>query len=261
MSAHIRIEPDGAVAHLVLDRPEKHNAVTPEMAAAIRAARERLDDDPAVRCILVRGAGERAFCAGTDLRSIDVYPDAWAWRHSVNYALEFGAFRKPVVAALKGWVMGGGFEIALNCDIRVAARSARFAAPEVRHGWLGAGGFSQRLTRLVGYGQASRILLTGDTLDAETAFRIGIVEVLVDDGQEVAEAAALAARIAQHSEIATVTNKAGIRAAMEAPLTAGLAMERELMALAFAMGAKERGVAAFDRAQGAKAAATGRTDA
>lgn len=261
MSPHIRIEAEGAVAHLVIDRPEKHNAITPEMADAIRAARETLDANPAVRCVLVRGGGERAFCAGTDLRSIDVYPDAWAWRHSVNYALEFGAFRKPVVAALKGWVMGGGFEIALNCDIRVAARSAKFAAPEVKHGWLGAGGFSQRLTRLVGYGQASRILLTGDTLDADTAFRIGLVEFLVDEGQEVAEAAALATRIAAHTEIATVTNKAGIRAAMEGSLTAGLAMERELMGLAFAMGAKERGVAAFDSAQGAKAATTGKTEA
>ncbi len=241
------IRRDDHTAEIVLNRPAKHNAITPGMAAAIRDAREALDTDRSVRCILVRGAGERAFCAGTDLSSLDQYEDAWAWRHSINYALEFGAFRKPVVAALKGWVMGGGFEIALNCDIRVASATARFAAPEVKHGWLGAGGFSQRLTRLVGYGQASRLLLTGATIDAAEAYRIGVCEFLVDEGQEVEAARRLAAEIAAHQEVATVTNKAGIRAAMEGGLSNGLAMERELMAMAFALGAQKSGPDAFKR--------------
>ncbi|PVE24935.1 enoyl-CoA hydratase/isomerase family protein [Microvirga sp. KLBC 81] len=239
------LRPGDNTAELVLNRPAKHNAITPNMAAAIREARHALDADRSVRCILVRGAGERAFCAGTDLGTLGVYEDAWAWRHSVNYALEFGEFRKPVIAALKGWVMGGGFEIALNCDIRIASTTAKFAAPEVKHGWLGAGGFSQRLTRLVGYGQASRILLTGSTMDAAEAYRIGVCEFLVEEGQEVAAARRLAAEIAAHPEVATVTNKAGIRAAMEGGLTGGLAMERELMALAFALGAQQSGPEAF----------------
>src|SRR5688500_1957568 len=160
-----------------------------------------MDRDDETRVILVRGAGERAFCAGTDLNTLDDYADAWAWRNGVNYALAFGAVRKPLVAALKGWVFGGGFEIALNCDIRVASRTAKFAAPEVKHGWLGAGGFSQRLTRLVGYGQASRILLTGEPIDAEEAHRIGVVEILVEEGGEVAEARRIAGINAAHSEI------------------------------------------------------------
>ena len=136
-------------------------------------------------------------------------------------------------------------EIALNCDIRVASRGAKFAAPEVKHGWLGAGGFSQRLTRLVGYGQASRILLTGEAINAEEAYRIGVVEFLVDEGSELAEARRLAATIGGHSEIATVTNKAGVRAAMEGGLTNGLAMERELMCLSFALGSQRSGPEAF----------------
>ena len=162
----------GGVAELVLNRPAKHNAITPAMSAAIREALQLLELDNKVRCVLVRGAGERAFCAGTDLHTLDDFADAWAWRNSINYALEFNAFRKPLVAAVKGWAFGGGFEIALNCDIRVASKTAKFAAPEVKHGWLGAGGFSQRLTRLVGYGQASRILLTGKPIDAQEAYRI-----------------------------------------------------------------------------------------
>ncbi|MGN6766199.1 MAG: enoyl-CoA hydratase/isomerase family protein [Rhizobiaceae bacterium] len=246
MIDEIQIEkPGNGTAELVLNRPAKHNAVTPAMAAAIRESLAALDADAEVRAVLVRGAGERAFCAGTDLHTLDDFADAWAWRNAINYALEFGGVRKPLVAALKGWVFGGGFEIALNCDIRVASRDARFAAPEVKHGWLGAGGFSQRLTRLVGYGQASRILLTGEPLDAEEAYRIGLVEFLVLEGGEVAEGRRLAALIAGHSEVATVTNKAGIRAAMEGGLTNGLAMERELMALSFALGSQRAGPDAF----------------
>lgn len=248
MSDDILVEkPGNHTAELVLNRAAKHNAITPEMAQAIRDHLAGLERDPEIRAVLVRGAGERAFCAGTDLYSLDQYGDAWAWRNAVNYALEFGAFRKPLVAALKGWVFGGGFEIALNCDIRVASRTARFAAPEVKHGWLGAGGFSQRLTRLVGYGQASRILLTGEPIEAEEAHRIGVVEILVAEGEEVAEGRRLTAAIAAHSEIATTTNKAGIRAAMEGGLTNGLAMERELMALSFALGSQKSGPEAFEK--------------
>ena len=247
MTDEIVIEkPGDGTAELVLNRPTKHNAITPAMSAGIRETLAALDGDADVRCVLVRGAGERAFCAGTDLNTLDEFPDAWAWRRSVNYALEFGAFRKPLVAAVKGWAFGGGFEIALNCDIRVASRTAKFAAPEVKHGWLGAGGFSQRLTRLVGYGQASRLLLTGEAIDAEEAYRIGVVEFLVDEGRELAEARRLAVTIGAHSEIATVTNKAGIRAAMEGGLTNGLAMERELMCLSFALGSQRSGPEAFE---------------
>ncbi|MCB1494763.1 MAG: enoyl-CoA hydratase/isomerase family protein [Bauldia sp.] len=240
-------KPGNGTAELVLNRAAKHNAITPGMAASIREALASLETDAEVHAVLVRGAGERAFCAGTDLHTLDEYADAWAWRNGVNYALEFGAFRKPLIAALKGWVYGGGFEIALNCDIRVASRTARFAAPEVKHGWLGAGGFSQRLARLVGFGQTSRILLTGDPIGAEEAYRIGIVEFLVEEGGELEEARRLAAVIGSHAEIATVTVKAGIRAAMEGGLANGLAMERELMALAFALGAQRSGPDAFGK--------------
>lgn len=248
MTDEILIEkPGNHTAELVLNRPAKHNAITPAMADAIQAELTRLDNDDDIRAILVRGAGPRAFCAGTDLYTLGDYADAWAWRNGVNYALAFGALRKPLVAAIKGWAFGGGFEIALNCDIRVASRTAKFSAPEVKHGWLGAGGFSQRLTRLVGYGQASRILLTGEPIDAQEAHRIGVVEILVDEGEELAEARRIASVIATHSEIATVTNKAGIRAAMEGGLTNGLAMERELMALSFALGSQRSGPQAFEK--------------
>src|SRR5205085_5439273 len=123
--------------------------------------------DEAVRAVLLRGAGERAFSAGSDLNSLAEYPSAWAFRSRVIYENTVRSIRKPVIACLKGWVLGGGFEMALAADIRVAGRSTRCGFPEVKRGWVGGGGGSQMLPRLVGYGQAMRLLLTGDTIEAE----------------------------------------------------------------------------------------------
>ncbi len=238
------VRADG-IATITIDRAEKHNAMTPDMAEALHGACRDADRDDAVRVVLLRGAGERAFCAGSDLHSLDVYPDAWAFRNRLDYATQVRNLRKPCVAALKGWVLGGGLELALGADIRVAARSARFGAPEVTHGWVGAGGASQLLPRLVGYGRASMLLLTGDPIDAETAAEWGLVEQLVDDGNEESAAYALCARLAEHTPIALETVKSSIRAALSMPLEAGIRYENDAMTVAFASGNSDAGRAAF----------------
>jgi enoyl-CoA hydratase/carnithine racemase len=240
---------EDGIGRLVLNRPAKHNAITPEMADQLRTLRQRINDDDAIRVVLLAGAGEKSFCAGTDMNSLGHYADAWAWRNRVCYASEVRAIRKPVIAALKGWVLGGGLEIALNCDIRIAAETARFGAPEVTHGWLGGAGMTQMLTRLVGYGQSMLLNLTGDPIDAPTALSIGLVERVVAAGEEEAEAMRLAQRIAAHSPVATQTVKNGVRAALESGLAAGAAHENDLMVLAFALGAQRSGVDAFRRKQ------------
>ena len=156
------------------------------MAAAIQRYCAEIDRDDAVRVVLLKGTGSRAFCAGSDLGSLAEYPTAWKFRNRVEYATAVRNVRKPVIAALKGWVLGGGCEMALAADIRVAGRSTRCGFPEVTRGWVGGGGGSQMLPRLIGYGQAMRLLLTGDPIDAEEALRLGLIELLVDDGVELA---------------------------------------------------------------------------
>ena len=246
MTDNILLERIGdGVAEIVLNRPDKHNAISREMASAIRAARREINDDDEIRCVVVRGAGERAFSAGTDIKQLDTYKDAWAFRNRVCYATEFRRIKKPTIAALKGWAVGGGLEIAINCDIRVAAPSTRIGAPEVKHGWLGGGGQTQMLTRLVGYGKAMLIGLTGDTYDAEAAYRMGVVELLVGDGEEVSAARDLARRIASHTLVATMTVKEGIRAAMNGTLDGASRYENDLMVLAFALGNQRKGIDAF----------------
>ncbi|GIX11486.1 MAG: enoyl-CoA hydratase [Elioraea sp.] len=245
MDGTVRLEVVENVAELVIDRPAKHNAVTPAMAAELVAHARRIDEDGAIRAVLLRGAGTRAFCAGSDLNGLARYPDAWSFRNRVAYEAAIRNIRKPVVAALKGWALGGGMEMALAADLRIAARSTRIGFPEVTRGWVGGGGASQMLPRLIGYGQAMRLLLTGEQIDAEEALRLGIVEQVVEDGAEEETARTICRRLAGFSPVAVQAVKAAVRQALEAPLSAGLAYENEMNVLCFAAGDHHEGIRAF----------------
>lgn len=230
----VRIERSGNVAEIILDRPAKHNALTPLMYTQIAECCAQANADNDIHVVIFRGAGERAFCAGSDTKALDDYDDFWEWRNRNDYLPPILGLRKPAIAALKGWALGGGFEIALACDLRVAATSTVFSAPEVALGWNGAGGAAQHITRLCGYGQAMKILLTGDRLDATEAAKIGLVEYLVEDGEELETARALAAKISAHSSVATQAVKAAVRSALDLTVAQGLKYENELMSLCFA---------------------------
>ncbi len=246
MSEHVTLAVADSVAEIVLDRPAKHNAVTPEMAAALRDICAKVDSDDGVRAVMIRGAGERAFSAGSDLNSLAEYPGAWKFRNRVIYENTVRNIRKPVVAALTGWVLGGGCEIALAADIRVAGRSARCGFPEVKRGWVGGGGASQMLPRLVGYGQAMRLLLSGEPIDAEEAHRIGLVEILVDDAAVRPTALALCRQFAAYSPVAVQAVKAAVRMALSSSLEAGLRYENEMNTLCFSAGDHMEGIRAFN---------------
>jgi len=240
------------VAEIVLNRPEKHNAVTREMAARLQEVCAAIDRDDSVRVILIKGAGERAFSSGSDLNSLAEYPSAWAFRNRVVYENTVRNLRKPVIAALRGWVLGGGGEMALAADIRVAGRSVKMGFPEVTRGWVGGGGASQMLPRLVGYGQAMRLLLTGEPVGAEEAFRLGLVEYLVDDADVDSTARALCRKIAAFSPVALQSVKASVRMALSSSLEAGLRYENEMNTLCFSAGDHMEGIKAFNEGRAAE---------
>lgn len=244
---HIALTIDEGVAVLTLNRPEKLNAITPDMAAAIQDNCAAVDRDDSVRVLLVKGAGERAFCAGSDLNSLAEYPSCWKFRNRVEYATAVRNVRKPVVAALKGWVLGGGCEMALSADIRVAGAGVRCGFPEVKRGWVGGGGASQLLPRLIGYGHAMRLLLTGDAIDAEEAHRLGLFELVVPDTDVDTRALALCRQIAAYSQVAVEAVKASVRMALTAPLDSGLRYENEMNTLCFAAGDHLEGIRAFQQ--------------
>jgi enoyl-CoA hydratase len=233
------------IAEITLDRPQKHNAMTPTMTEELTRVCASLDRDERVRVILLKGAGERAFCAGSDIQSLAQYKSAWAFRSRVEYATAIRTLSKPVIAVLKGWVLGGGLELALASDIRLAGRSAKFGTPEVKHGWIPGAGGTQLLPRLIGYGPALRLLLTGDTIDAEAALRLGLVEELADDAELPARAAALAKQIATFKPVAVQAIKAAVRASMSMSIDDGMRMENELNTHCFSGSDHLEGIKAF----------------
>jgi enoyl-CoA hydratase/carnithine racemase len=245
MDGSVSVTVRGAVAELLLDRPAKHNAVTPAMAAAIADAARAVDVDDAVRIVLLRGAGERAFCAGSDLNSLAAYPSTWHFRNRVEYAAAIRGIRKPVIAALQGWTLGGGAEMALGADIRIATEDTRFGFPEVTRGWVGGGGASQLLPRMIGVARATRMLMTGDPIQANEAQSLGLFDQVVPQADLLPTAHALAEKIAGFSPVAVQSVKASVRMAMEAPLTAGLLYENEMNVLCFSAGDHLEGIRAF----------------
>ena len=228
MSGQIRSEIREGIGRIVIDRPDKMNSITVEMKPQLAEAFAGMDANPEVRCVILTGSGDRAFSSGSDLNSLSLQEGAWAFRNRIEYAKVVCDCRKPVIAALKGWVLGGGLEMALAADIRIAGASARLGLPEVKRGWLPGGGASQLLPRLVGYGQAMMLMLTGEPIDAEAALRVGLVEEVVSDEDLEARVAELAKLIASHSAVATQSIKAATRMALSTPLEAGLQYENEL---------------------------------
>ncbi len=168
-SGRVKLDVAEGIATVTLDRPEKLNAVTPDMASELARMCRELDADAAVRVVLLSGTGSKSFCAGTDLNGLAGFETSWDYRNRVEYSAAVRAMRKPVVVALFGWVLGGGAELALSADLRIADETAVFGFPEVKNGWVPGGGGTQLLPRLIGYGQAMRMLLTGDQLSASEA--------------------------------------------------------------------------------------------
>lgn len=237
-------EQRASAALITLQRPDKANAMTQAMADALHAECRRADGDATVRVVVLTGAGKH-FSAGSDIGSLESFPTPWDYRARLDYCDAVLALRKPSIAMVNGAAFGGGLELALSCDIRVASTSARFAAPEVKLGWVGGGGASQLLPRLVGYGNAALLLLTGDPLEAGDALRIGLVQQVTEPEELEAQTFALADRIAANGPIGTQAAKAALRVALSTDLATGMQMEEELIALCLGTEDAREGMSAF----------------
>lgn len=245
MTDDVRFERDGHVAVITLNRPQKLNAVTPEMADAIVSAVGECNESDSIRCVILTGAGERAFCAGSDIRELDDYDTPWQFRNRPDYCDAVRALLKPTIAAVNGYAFGGGLETAMSCDIRIAADNAQFAAPEIKLGWIGGGGMAAHLTHSIGASNAALMLLTGDPVSAERALAWGLVSEVVPQGDLMARATAIAAVIASRAPIAAETAKANLKAAVSMPLEKAIEYERDLQTICFATEDAAEGRAAF----------------
>ncbi|MGV8882990.1 MAG: enoyl-CoA hydratase/isomerase family protein [Rhodoglobus sp.] len=243
--AGIRHEIRGQVAIITLDRPSKLNSVTQEMSEELVRVIEAVNDDDAVRVVVLTGAGERSFCAGSDIRTLDKYATPWDFRNRADYCDAIRACRKPVIAAVNGYAFGGGLETALSCDIRLASTTASFAAPEIKLGWIGGGGMAAFLSASIGPSNAAVMLMTGDAITAEKALSWGLVSELVEPEGLLARAIELADVIASRPPIAAETAKANLHAAYNMPQEQAIRYERDLQTVTFATEDAHEGRAAF----------------
>jgi len=240
-----------SVALIRLNRPERLNAIGGDMKTELgHALFERVRNDDAVRCVVLTGAGERAFCAGADIkeRADKVLPQAqYHLQQKATHRLfrDIEQFEKPVIAAINGVALGGGLEIALCCDVRIAARGARLGLPEARIGALPAAGGTQRLPRLVGPGIAKELMLTGDHIDAERALAIGLVNMLVEPPELLDTALAMAARMAANAPLSLRHIKHAIDLGLQVGMEAGLEYERYAAALVVSSADRREGMRAF----------------
>jgi enoyl-CoA hydratase len=249
MTEPVRIELHDAAAILTIDRPATLNALAMPVLESLEAALTRAEADPAVRAIVVTGAGERAFVAGGDIRDLDS-------RRGLAHYLEYGAtihrvFRrfevceKPTIAAVNGWALGGGLELLLCLDLRLLADTARVGVPEINLGLFPGAGGSQRLLRQVSPCQARMLMFTGDPIDAHEAVRIGLANRVVPAARLREEALALADTLARKSPLTLKLTKRALRDGADMPLPAALAHELALIGLVLDSDDAHEGCRAF----------------
>ena len=249
MNDAIKYEQRGTVAWITLNRPDQINAVNDGIRNGLVQALDQAETDDAVRAIVLIGAGPRGFCAGADIKESRGPETPVEARRRMLRNTHFDALEratKPVIAAIHGVCMGGGFEIALACDVRIASPDAVFALPETGLGIIPGGGGTQRLTRIVGLGRALDLILTGDRIDAQEALRIGAISRLVsDNAQLIPETEKLAQRICGKPPTATAYAKEAARGGMEIDLKAGLQLEKTLFTMLLTTEDRREASAAF----------------
>ena len=236
---------DGHVALLRLNRPEARNALSPEAMERLASELERMDPDPEVRCVVIAGSDE-VFAAGADIRAMSERTFAEALRHpAAEFWRRLTRVKTPLIAAVSGWALGGGCELALACDMIVASETARFGQPEINLGIIPGGGGTQRLARVLGKQRAMELVLTGRRFDAAEGLEMGLVNRVVAGDGWLEEALSLARAVAEKPPIAARLAKQAVLAAEETALSAGLDGERRLYELSMATEDRVEGMKAF----------------
>ena len=234
------------VALVTLNRPAALNALNAAVMAALVESLETLDLESACHAIVIRGAGERAFAAGADIKEMaDATPVTMSIANSFALWDRVKRVRKPLIAAVRGFALGGGCELAMACDMIVAGEDAKFGQPEIKLGIIPGAGGTQRLTRAIGKARATELILSGRTFGALDAERWGLVTTVVPAEETFEAAFDLAARIAAMPSLAVMAAKEAIARADELSLTAGLEFERRTFSMLFATDDQKEGMRAF----------------
>jgi enoyl-CoA hydratase len=247
MSRVVLAEREGRVAILTIHRPDKLNALSEQVRVELLEELARIEADADLGVVVLTGSGEKSFIAGADIAEFagrTPFDQRWAMRSPRIFDV-MASFPKPVIAMINGFCLGGGCELAMSCDLRIASDKARFGQPEINLGLIPGGGGTQRLPRLVGSGQALRLILTGDMIPAAEAKEIGLVDQVVPHEELRAKTLELAQKIAAKSPLTLKVAKEAVRASERLAIEEGILYERDLFCLCFSSADKEEGVAAF----------------
>ena len=239
---------DGGIAVLTISRPEKLNALDAATVDALDRFFRDAGDDDATRAVIVTGAGDRSFVAGADIEAVSGFTalEGRAWGQRGQAMLRrIEALEKPVIAAINGYALGGGLELAMACHLRVAATTARLGQPELRLGIVPGFGGTQRLPRLVGRGRALEMLLTGDPISAEEARAMGLVNRVAEPGELMAQTTALARRILRNGPLALALTLQAVDRGLQMPVSEALEWEVAQYALSCATEDVREGTRAF----------------
>ncbi len=244
----IKVEREGNIAWIILNRPHRLNALNDVMMEELGDALATVDDDPGVRCVVITGEGDRAFSVGADItlfpKATPVMAETFSLKGQKIFSL-IEEMSKPVIAAINGYALGGGLELALACDFRIAAEHAELGSPEINIGIIPGWGGTQRLVRIVGLSRAKRLVMLGERISAEEALSIGLVDKVVPFEKLREETMNLAGKLAEGPPIALQYAKYALNFGSQAPLEAGLRLESALMALLFSTKDVKRGIEAF----------------
>jgi len=247
MSQTVLSTREGRVAILTINRPDKLNALNEEVRVELLAALAEVETDEGVGAVVITGAGEKSFIAGADIGEFagrSPFDQRFAMRSPRIFDV-MASFPKPVIAMINGFCLGGGCELSMSCDMRIASDKARFGQPEINLGLIPGGGGTQRLPRLVGMGHAMRMILGGDMIPAAEAKEIGLVDLVFPAEELRAKTLELAQKIASKSPLTLKVAKEALRASEKLAIEDGITYERDLFCLCFSSKDKEEGVAAF----------------
>ena len=245
--AFVKTEVQGVVEIITIDRPKALNALNPEVLADLKAAFEAVDQET-IRCIVLTGEGDKSFVAGADIGSMSTMTKAEGeafGKLGNDVFLMIESFPIPVIAAVNGFALGGGNELAMSCDIRICSDNAVFGQPEVGLGITPGFGGTQRLARLVGMGMAKQLVYSALNIKADEAYRIGLVNAVYAPEELIPGAIAMAKSFTANAPIAVKYSKACIDRGMQMDIDDGIALENELFAMCFATADQKEGMSAF----------------
>ena len=243
----VKYEPKGDIAYLIVDRPEALNALNAQVLADLDAALDAVDTEQ-IRCLIVRGAGEKSFVAGADIaqmKDLDAAGGEAFGKQGNDVFLKLEHFPIPVIAAVGGYALGGGCELAMACDFRICSDKAVFGQPEVGLGITPGFGGTQRLARIVGPNIAKEMILTARNIKADDAYRIGLVNAVYPKEELMPAAQKMAARIAGNAPIAVRASKKAITEGLDLPIEEAVALEEKLFGSCFETADQKEGMGAF----------------